>query len=247
MSDLIPPLEGVTPEHAFMFMLLERVNHLEDSEDTFKKQLAWLESEIPNRIPYEWMCFRFTQPVDINTNQESIEDYMSRMELYYTTLRELCINSVFRHRNKLNPMFAHWSWCIKQNNVYELLLYVRFANPVCKHTFQYIHDEIVSPTRVQMMPVAGGSSDIKMILQERLGYNEYFPYTTPDFGMELWRKGGDEIDYPLEETWTHEDFTISPNYKNTPHEFFMLRDRLLVMVRMSRWVDLFRLQDFQDE
>lgn len=238
MTDLIPELTNVTPEHAFMFMLLERVNALEDGQDKIHTQMEWLQQEIPNCIPYEWYCYHFSTPTEIN--EITGED----LEVYFDTLREKCMDVLFHNRSHTNPEFAYWHWYIKsETNQYELRVYIRYRIPISKNKLNLSFDEIPNIVSFEIIPLHGGSSDIRMMLTERLGYTDVFPYSTPDFGVEIWRRGGDSIDFPLEETWTQGRFTVSPNYKTGCHQHFMLRDRLLVMIRMNRWTELFRLSE----
>lgn len=255
MSDLIPFLENVTPEHAFMFMLLDRVNNLEDEQDTYKERLEQLKKEIPKWVPYEWYMFRFTKKVDSSDiDNTSNNDTVDFLNYSYTFLREYCINLAFKNREKTNPQFAFWKWMVKNNNVWELLIYVRFSLPISMQYFDYIKETIDTlpentpyKNRCQIIPIHGGTSDMKLLLTEYLGYIDRFPCTDAGYGMDIWRKGGDEIEYPLETKWTNGDFLSSPNYRKTVSEMISLRNNLLGSIKIQNWLDLFHIGDYDDE
>lgn len=247
-------LVGVTPEHSFMFMLLERVNQLEDGQDKHEEMFALVKKEIPNCIPYEWYIFRFTVAlptsleIPMNEEEHEHETHGPPVDEYYLMqIRDQCINRVFKHRNITNPQFGYWSWRITSTNVYELLVYVRFHVPIAKKDFELDtwRADLLPEIQYQMHPVYSGASDMKMIIKERLGYIDSFPYAVPDYGVELWRKGGDEVNHPLDETWTSGPFIDSSNYKKGVHEFFLLRDHLLRLIRMKRWIELFRIGEYE--
>lgn len=216
-------------------MLLERIGRLEDELLRIQQTIP---QTIPDQIPYEWFCYHFSTPIE--TNAPTGED----LEVYIERLREKCIDVLFQHRSHTEPEFAYWHWYIKsETNRYELRVYIRYRIPISKNKLNISLDGIPTTVSFEIIPMHGGSSDIRMMLTERLGYSDVFPYSTPDFGVELWRRGGDSIDVPLEEKWTYGPFTTSPNYKTGFHQQFMLRDRLLTMIQMNRWVDLFRLSE----
>lgn len=253
MSDLIPFLENVTPEHAFMFMLLDRVNQLEDEQETYKEKIELLQKDIPKWIPYEWYMFRFTKKIETDNTTDGPVD-IDLLSYSYTTLREYCINLVFKNRIVTNPQFSFWKWMVKSNNVWELIVYVRFSLPISLKNFDHIQQEIGTLTndspyrhRCQIIPMHGGMSDMKMLLTEYLGYIDRFPCTDAGYGMDIWRKGGDEIEYPLETKWTNGDFLSSPNYRKTVSEMISLRNNLLGSIKIQNWLDLFHIGDYDDE
>ena len=212
-------------------MLLERIGRLED-------ELLHIQQTIPNQIPYEWYCYQFSTPIEINeTTGEDVDMYIER-------LREKCIDVLFQNRSHTEPEFAYWHWYIKSNtNRYELKVYIRYRIPIAKNKLNIALNDIPNTVSLEIIPMHGGTSDIRMMLKERLGYSDVFPYSTPDLGVELWRRGGDSMDVPLEERWTNDRFTMSLNYNTGYDEHLMLQDKLLRWIRMKRWVDLFRLNE----
>lgn len=251
MSDLIPYLENVTPEHAFMFMLLDRVNQLEDEQDTYKDNIELLKKDIPKWIPYEWYIFRFTKKVEGDDTTSIDTDFLNNS---YTNLREYCINLVFENRTTTNPQFAFWKWRVKSSHVWELLVYVRFSLPISMQCFHHIETNLESlplnspyRNRCQIIPMHGGASDMKLLLTEHIGYIDRFPCTDAGYGMDIWRKGGDDIEFPLETQWTTGDFLYSPNYRKTISEMISLRNNLLGIIKIQNWLDLFHIGDYDDD
>ena len=220
-------LVDVTPEHAFAFMLHDRIEALEDRMVANESSVSSIQSKITSWVPYEWINFKFQLPVSSETSEDMID-----------TFRIECVNSVFQKRAFTNPLFAYWSWRITaQDNMYELHVFVRFGNPCTFESFDFIKQNV----SFTMRPLQGGPSEMKMIIKDRLGFSMSFPYTTSELGVEIWRKGGDGYDHCLDEDWSTVPFIFSKNYKVSVGEFYLVRDRILQMVRTKRWLELFRM------
>jgi|Laugresbdmm110sn_1035088.scaffolds.fasta_scaffold14328_2 hypothetical protein len=223
-------LVNVTPEHAFAFMLHDRIETLEDDAIATKNILLSIPADISSWIPYEWLNFKFQLPISSEVSEEILE-----------TFRVACVNSVFERRASYNPYFAYWTWEITtQNNTFDLHIYIRFGKPCSFASFDYI--KLKNPNiLLTIRPVQGGSSEMKMIIKDRLGYTMSFPYSKSDIGVEIWRKGGDGYDNVLDEDWSTDPFIFSKNYKVSVHEFYLLRDEILRMVQNRRWLELFHM------
>jgi len=171
------------------------------------------------------------------------EDVMIENEYHYNDLREKCINALFSTRTTTNPLFAYWNWRIlSHDDRYELNVYVRFGNSIPIKHFDFLYDEIVgTQMELQIFPIHGGTGEVKMLVKDRLGYTHNFPYITPDHGIDIWRKGGDEFEVPLDTQWTSDNFLNSKNYLSEEMGMKPSNTSLLMMIQTKQWIELFHL------
>ena len=226
-------MQTTTPHEAFSLMLLERVGRLED-------EVLQIQRTLPYQVPYEWLRFTFYTPLVFGEYTET----------FYRNFRELCVNTVFSTRQHTRPEFAMWHWHIDtETQRYILKLYIRLGVWTPMAHFQQMTQMILMshwcPTNsyVDIHPLQGGASDVKMILKHKLGYHAEFPQTDEEEGVELWRRGGDSFHERLDETWHTDAFLKSTNYTHSPDQLPLLRDWMLFLIKNKGWLQLFRLEE----
>jgi hypothetical protein len=178
---------------------------------------------------------------------------ISTYQNYYGRFRETCINQLFSTRKDTHPLFAYWFWEVEsapQSSAerFYLTVYVRFRHWT---TLDYLKT-LLSPLKdttvqVDVHPTQGGVGEVQMLLMKRLKYNHVFNYSVPEYGIDIWRWGGEEIEYPLTQEWSIGNFLESPNYRQPVGMRYAYLDWILHLIHNNNWVHLFRLYDYEKE
>lgn len=206
-------LKDLSTDHAFMFMLHDRIIQLEDMVVQLQKK--------SENSRHEWLKFVF----------KSSCPTFDLMFLRNTL--SSCVNYVFHDRASTNPLFASWLWWLDEENIFTIHVYVRFANPRCILEWEH-------PLLAKIKPTTCG--DVKLILKDRLSYLDSFPEPSEPYGLDIWCKGGDIVEYPLSDTWGNDAFLDSPNYRHPCFSQNDARDRLLVLIKTRHWSLLFHTE-----
>ncbi|MEY3767045.1 MAG: hypothetical protein RLZZ11_112 [Cyanobacteriota bacterium] len=229
MEMMQPP----SAHEAFTLMLLERLERLEDDH----RALAGAFETLHRRVPYEW--YKITMSARVSAGDD---------EAYYTSLRKRWINQLFSARAVYKPLFAYWNWFIDgvdrddgrgSMDVFHIHCYIQFQKPATMNDIAGVFGTMGHTAT----PVQGGVAEVKMILKERFEYLSMFPEATADYGADIWRRGGDPFEYPLDEKWTDGAFLESPEYCQIFHALHPDRetflDYIMVGVKNNRWLELF--------
>jgi hypothetical protein len=238
-------LSTPSPHEAFSMMLLERIERLEEDYAEAKAALESFRHRLPEHIPYEWFRVVFSMPA-FPENEPTYKNYYGRF-------RETCINQLFSTRKDTHPLFAYWFWEVEsapQSSAerFYLTVYVRFRHWT---TVDYLKT-LLSPLKdttvqVDVHPTQGGVGEVQMLLTKRLKYNHVFNYSVPEYGIDIWRWGGEEIEYPLAQEWSIGNFLESPNYRQPVGMRYAYLDWILHLIHNNNWVHLFRLYDYEKE
>jgi hypothetical protein len=227
-------LQTPTAHEAFTLMLLERLEQLEDAHRDLKNQFGTFMERVGDHLPVEWVQILFKADI---TNVEGSLELMQ--------IKDGWINQLFQHRSKFEPEFAYWSWWIdgepageNRQMDYYLKMYLRVQRPIAMARLR----EWV-PEGTKMVAVQGGSAEVQRILQENFQYTIVFPPSCmADYGMDVWRRGGDTFEYPLEVAWVPGPFLSGPNYTHPVSVRFLYLNWFLQMVKNGKWSHLFRLE-----
>lgn len=211
-------------------MLLERLERLED-------EYRALQASLSSKIPHEWWKITFKAPVSAGDDAA-----------YYASLRVRWINQLFSQRARFEPTFAFWHWFIEgmmedtddgASDAFHIHAYIRFKNYTTLEDIRSIFGTVLHSAQ----PLTGGMAELKMVLEDRTYNNgyDYFNGSTADYGMDMWRRGGESFDSPAPTEWTDGDFLDSPEYRppSAPDRQAFL-DYLRLTIQQKRWMALFQ-------
>jgi len=208
-----------SPLHAYAIMLHERVERCEDEIDRLRGTIE----EMKRNAHLYWTgrYFKITNTIAVGDPRT------------LDTVRKNAMDAVFRHRNKFHPLFAYMKW-LHEGNTFRMDTYLIVKDPVSLLQMQaWIPDALVCSYE-------GAYGELKARIKNDIGYYLSMPAPHDDIGAELWKVGGDGMEFELQEDMTcpEEAFTSSPNYCGV----FALQCLLHEQVRHRNWFELFGQQ-----
>jgi hypothetical protein len=126
-------------------------------------------------------------------------------------------------------------------------VYVRFGVYTPLRHFQTLPDILRlsqwAPPESHLDIYPSNMADVKQHLKDRLKYVASFPLACEEYGIDIWRYGGDACEVSLETQWNIDPFLSSTNYKMSDEERDEFRHWVLQMIRHKEWSQLFGEDD----